>query len=152
MPSSLIQKLSLSPAPFITREESGGTFWRLDSLRQIIRASGDAAYLYIPLLFYDGTVISAVKVRWGGGGTGDGIYANLQRREGEGSNKYFTDVTSVDTFTRGAADPEMQTSELSGFPQTIDAGWSYVLHFTSQQVVSFCEIYDVILYVKDRLI
>lgn len=152
MSNSEIVKLSLSLVPFVTREEPTGAYWQLDSTKQILRASGDNAYIYVPVLYQPGSILYAVKVRWGGGGTGDGIYANLQRRQGEGTNKYFSDVTTVNTFTRGATDPEQQVSSLSDFPITLDQGYSYVIHLTSQVAASYSEIYDLIIYTNQRLL
>jgi hypothetical protein len=150
MTVSYPQKLSLSLAPFCTNPEGGGAEWRLDSTRQIIRASADNAYIYVPIFLAPGSIIMSAKIRWGGGGTGDGIYANVQRREGEGTNKYFDDLTSVETFTRGAADPEQQTSNMGGFPITIEDGWSYVFHFTSQVVSQWADIYDLVIQTRLR--
>jgi len=152
MTTSRTKELCFSPAPYVTNPESGGQQWRLDGFRQILRASGDAAYLYLPLTHEAGSIIDKIAIRWGGGGTGDGIIANVQRREAEGSNKYFSDVTTVQTFTRGAEDPEQQISIISDLPITLEEGYSYVLHITSKQVASYSELYDIVIRTRKRLL
>lgn len=152
MTISVIQKQCLALPAFVTNPEPAGQSWQLDSTRQILRASGDDAYLYVPVSFAPGSIIKTAKIRWGAGGTGDGFYANLQRREAEGVNKYYSDVTTVETFTRSLPEPEQRLSEMSGYPITIEEGYNYVLHFTSQVVGTWAELYDLIIYTQVRLL